>query len=723
MNEQLQKNDFVYFRNEILKDMKEIESKINEKVTNLYSLIKKNSDDSDQKINTINIKIKKLQENDPAFFQEIINSKLENNKNHFEDKLADLDAKLYIVKKDLSSACFKYDKILVENLKVRGIIGEGCTYANLKLFIEFLNKKIAELSTAKEKTFKEIKLVKNKINDIISQFKSDFENQKIVISDMTSIRLNEAERKNLDRNYTIEKQMDNLRLENYNFSNNLIKKTEELNIQWDKLENIKSEIYAKLKEEKISFKKYSDDLSNTFNSQKKEFNLIKSRFTELSNIFKNLTFKKLPFNNEGNNDTDIKYNKKEILKLAKRMNFNKKQSLSKEDIEMLENEEQKLIKLNEENIINNEQETKNIELNEILLYSNLEREDSNYENNINFKENLFSNEEENKKEENENKFDFENNNINKNNRKNFLNSNNSNSAENKNIYTKITIKSLNKKSKDDSDNNIKEDMNIEKTEIPLEKNIKNEDKNIFSKTLNKKFFFNLKNGNNFLKKINVNNSNERKKKRENEKISYHKNDIKKYLLKNESEKFREPLSLSNEIKTFNGHTNSPPLNLKYKNLSNKKEQINYEEILSLNLENILSNENNENENKYFQKLVSCVYITNEKLKIFSERIENDISLVKKEINQIYNDLNLIILNNHKRIRKLAPFHIKINNFDLYNNSGIQLNMENFKNIYKTNFIKNESSDKVFSSDKQESPKNILNSIEPYLIKKFKDKAL
>ena len=34
MNE-IQKNDFVYFRNEILKDMKQIETKINEKVINL----------------------------------------------------------------------------------------------------------------------------------------------------------------------------------------------------------------------------------------------------------------------------------------------------------------------------------------------------------------------------------------------------------------------------------------------------------------------------------------------------------------------------------------------------------------------------------------------------------------------------------------------------------------------------------------------------------------
>ena len=731
MNEPLKKDDFVYFRNEILKDMKQMESKINEKVTSLYSYIKKISADNDQKIDTVNAKIIKLLENDPMLLEEKINSKIEKNKVNFEDKIADLGAKLYILKKDLSNACFKYDKIVLDNLKVTGIIGEGCTYANLKNYIEFLNKKLAELSNSKEKMVKEYNLIKNKINDIQNQFKSDFENQKIIINDMTSIRINEAEKGNLERIYIMEKQLENLRLENYNFSNNLIKKTEELSIQWDKLENIKNEIYEKLDEEKISFKKYSDNLSYIFNSQKREFNLIKSRFTDLSNVIKHLPLMKFS-NNEGNNDIDTKNSKKDILKLAKRLNFNKKQSLTKEDLEIIQKEENNLIKPVDEEDVINEQEKKIIKNNEIILSDNLKREDSNYINNINInlKENLIDNQEEIKKEEKQKELDLENNNINKNNRKNFIKENNSNSVENKNIYTKITIKSLNKKSNDDSTNNAndeKEDINLEKekNENPNETVGKNEEKNNFSKTLTKNIFLNLKKGNRSLKKINFNKSNEKKEIKENEKISFQKNNIKKHLLKSENEKFHEYLSLSNEIKTFNHHTNTTPLNLKLRNIINKKEPKHKEEILPLNLENFSSNENNEKENRYFKKIIEYINMTNhnisEKFQNISAQIGNDISSIKKEINQIYNDVNLVTLNNSNRVRKLAPFRIKINNFDLYNNSGIQLNMENFKNIYKNSFIRNKSSDKNLISE--DTPKNILNSIEPYLIKKFKDKIL
>ena len=49
-----QKNDFVYFRNEILKDMKQIEAKINDKVLNFCSYINKFTEETDKKLESIN---------------------------------------------------------------------------------------------------------------------------------------------------------------------------------------------------------------------------------------------------------------------------------------------------------------------------------------------------------------------------------------------------------------------------------------------------------------------------------------------------------------------------------------------------------------------------------------------------------------------------------------------------------------------------------------------
>ena len=712
MNEPI-KNDLIYFRNEILKDMKEMETKLNDKIVNLYSLINKINSKSDEKLSAINIKIKTLQDNDPSIIETKINSVIERNNNNLEQKISDLSTKIFILQKDLTNACYKYDKIVIDNLKVTGLIGDGCPYMNLKYFIEFLNKKITELITTKEKLVIEIKTFKNKINDMNNQIKTEIENQKIFINEITSNRINESNKKCLERSNKLEERIDNLRLENYNFSNDLIKKTEELKIQWDKLENIKEEIYDKLNEEKISFKKYTDNLSKSFNSQKKEFTNIKNKFNDKSNIFK-----QLPYRRNSINITNIgtRLGDKDISKISNKKSLSKKYFFNKDELSLINKDEIHILKedkINENiNEIDKEENVNNIKE---ILSENSEK-----------KQNIIENEKENEKE---NELNVEINNINKNNRKNNkMNDNNLNDNENKNIYTRITIKSLNKKSKDEEKNNDEINIIKEKNDIIKENNNQKEELKQFQKTLNKNIFLNLK-GNKSLQKFIFNNSLEKKHSKKNANISqinFWNNNIKKKILKLENEKILEPLSLSNDLRTIN---NTSPFNLKIKNLSNKSQLKNLEDLLHLNINDSLSNLNSgDKKNKFCEKIVQYIKIINhnidKKLNNFSSKIDHDIISIKKSVNQIYNDINLCQLNsdNNKRIKKITPFYIKINNYDLYNDSGIQLNMENFKNTFKHGMIRNKSNDKIFNSENLESPKNILNNVEPFLIKKFKDKG-
>ena len=712
MNEPI-KNDLIYFRNEILKDMKEMETKLNDKIVNLYSLINKINSKSDEKLSAINIKIKTLQDNDPSIIETKINSVIERNNNNLEQKISDLSTKIFILQKDLTNACYKYDKIVIDNLKVTGLIGDGCPYMNLKYFIEFLNKKITELITTKEKLVIEIKTFKNKINDMNNQIKTEIENQKIFINEITSNRINESNKKCLERSNKLEERIDNLRLENYNFSNDLIKKTEELKIQWDKLENIKEEIYDKLNEEKISFKKYTDNLSKSFNSQKKEFTNIKNKFNDKSNIFK-----QLPYRRNSINITNIgtRLGDKDISKISNKKSLSKKYFFNKDELSLINKDEIHILKedkINENiNEIDKEENVNNIKE---ILSENSEK-----------KQNIIENEKENEKE---NELNVEINNINKNNRKNNkMNDNNLNDNENKNIYTRITIKSLNKKSKDEEKINDEIYIIKEKNDIIKENNNQKEELKQFQKTLNKNIFLNLK-GNKSLQKFIFNNSLEKKHSKKNSNISqinFWNNNIKKKILKLENEKILEPLSLSNDLRTIN---NTSPFNLKIKNLSNKSQLKNLEDLLHLNINDSLSNLNSgDKENKFYKKIIQYIKIINhnidKKLNNFSSKIDHDIISIKKSVNQIYNDINLCQLNsdNNKRIKKITPFYIKINNYDLYNDSGIQLNMENFKNTFKHGMIRNKSNDKIFNSENLESPKNILNNVEPFLIKKFKDKG-
>ena len=711
MNE-IQKNDFVYFRNEILKDMKQIETKINEKVINFYSSIKKITTENDEKINLIDLKLKALQNNDPLVLENKINSNFEKNRKKFEEKFDDIGAKINIIQRDLSNACFKYDRIVIDNLKVTGLIGEACPYSNLKYYIEFLHKKISELTISRDKINNELKAANNRISDILVQMKSDLEQQKYIIADMTSNRLNDANNKFLERDKMYEERISSLRLENYNFSNNLIKKTEELNIQWDKLEHIKEEIYKKFDEEKIRFKKYTEYLLNSFNLQKKEFNLIKSRFTDMSNVFKHFSTARNGFEN---------LDRKEIIKVARRLNFDKKQKMSKEDTEMINKEEKEnnILKIDGEENTNNEHQLKKKKKSDS---GDFKKEDSNYSFNINNQE-----DENNLKLTDENFIDLDINNINKNNRKININQNNSNSDEFKNIYTKIAIKSFNKKSKEaNEDINKNEDNLKDKNENEELINIKSKDgnNNTFTKILNKEMLSKLKKQKTLKKiKINDNDRGEKEEKEEKEELALTKDNFGKKFILSENDKINEFLSLSNEAKSFiNNCTNTTPHNLKLKKIVKKIEFKKNEAISPLQFDNSFFKLNSDKENIFYYKIIQYLNTTsrriNNSFENISLKLEHNLNSIKKEINQIYNDVNMMTLNSNQQIRKAPPFYFKINNYDLNNNSSFQLNMENFKKIYKHNNLKNKPIDRNFSP---ETPRNILNNIEPYLIKKFKEK--
>ena len=711
MNE-IQKNDFVYFRNEILKDMKQIETKINEKVINFYSSIKKITTENDEKINLIDLKLKALQNNDPLVLENKINSNFEKNRKKFEEKFDDIGAKINIIQRDLSNACFKYDRLVIDNLKVTGLIGEACPYSNLKYYIEFLHKKISELTISRDKINNELKAANNRISDILVQMKSDLEQQKYIIADMTSNRLNDANNKFLERDKMYEERISSLRLENYNFSNNLIKKTEELNIQWDKLEHIKEEIYKKFDEEKIRFKKYTEYLLNSFNLQKKEFNLIKSRFTDMSNVFKHFSTARNGFEN---------LDRKEIIKVARRLNFDKKQKMSKEDTEMINKEEKEnnKLKIDGEENTNNEHQLKKKKKSDS---GDFKKEDSNYSFNINNQE-----DENNLKLTDENFIDLDINNINKNNRKININQNNSNSDEFKNIYTKIAIKSFNKKSKEaNEDINKNEDNLKDKNENEELINIKSKDgnNNTFTKILNKEMLSKLKKQKTLKKiKINDNDKGEKEEKEEKEELALTKDNFGKKFILSENDKINEFLSLSNEAKSFiNNCTNTTPHNLKLKKIVKKIEFKKNEAISPLQFDNSFFKLNSDKENIFYYKIIQYLNTTsrriNNSFENISLKLEHNLNSIKKEINQIYNDVNMMTLNSNQQIRKAPPFYFKINNYDLNNNSSFQLNMENFKKIYKHNNLKNRPIDRNFSP---ETPRNILNNIEPYLIKKFKEK--
>ena len=832
----LTKKDFLYFKNDVLQDIKKVESKLTEKIGTLFSYIQKIGSSTDKRFDSMDIIIKKLSEYDHCEVENKIYSKIDELRKQLEDESIKNISKINIITKDLSTACYKYDKIVLDNLKVSGIVGEGCPYKNLKFYLEYINRKIKEIIIFKDRTYNEFNLLKETLNNINIQFQTDLENMKVQTKGLISEKYLESEKKCLERNKNVEELIKEMRLENYKYSTDLINKTEDIKIDWEKLENIKNEIYDKFNEEKNRFKKYTEILKRNFNSQKNEFIIIKSRYLQVRDIIKNLRFQKNLNDISNMNNNLSEENRNEIRSLTKKLNLFKKKKIKKKDLEKINNEiidnnfilmesqeeekdkninndikmlinkkksrkqkryksviETKAYKISTDFVnknmhnkeaysLNENKEDSNIKENKekIILNNNNDINISNYSNETNMNRNsdktINLNKSEtaneiniehndsfeliiNEKEKINEKF----NSYSTNNSKKFINNdkkdknklnkeeiknNNKTKTNESSKFSKMKIKTLDDKIKN---NDYKNNKNIVNNDVTVKNNRaksnlnKNENKTnktseiIFSKTSYNTSKNLLKNkiikekqkildknfkSNEITKQINENEKN--KEINEISDINFKNNNIRKKILENKNNQTKI-LSLSEDEKTFNNNILNNINNIFDSEMKEKKNNCN---ILRLNFEekNNIIKENNIKLKLFYRKIIHHLYKINffidEKIKNFSLDIYKNFDEIKNDINKINNEINKINLKN-KKIRNSELLNFKINNYDLYNNSGIELNMKNIKkkiieHDYYSFFSRNKLIKNKQIKEKLESPRNILNNVESFLIKKFKN---
>ena len=119
--EEITRNDLNFFQNEILKDMKSMEKKLNEKITIISTNFQNTSLLMDQKYENIKVKLDEIEKSlESKNAMETINNKLEKFNSKLEEKIVFYNTKIAKFERDLSNACFKYDKIFLNNISSPG---------------------------------------------------------------------------------------------------------------------------------------------------------------------------------------------------------------------------------------------------------------------------------------------------------------------------------------------------------------------------------------------------------------------------------------------------------------------------------------------------------------------------------------------------------------------------------------------------------------------------
>ena len=205
---------------------------------------------------------------------EDINNKLDKFNKKIEETTIINNTKIASFQKDLSNACYKYDKIFLNNISSPGLIGDGCPYATMRAFLEFVNNRIKEFISSKDKSMVDFKRYETWVKTTLDKFKEEIVDNKNEIYQFLNKEIKQYDKRSIEKMNIIEDKLSFIKIENGRYNYNLHKKWEEL-------------------EEKLKlFYTMNDNLINYYNNCKKEYLQIKNKFNDLSKYFKDIKVSK-----------------------------------------------------------------------------------------------------------------------------------------------------------------------------------------------------------------------------------------------------------------------------------------------------------------------------------------------------------------------------------------------------------------------------------------------
>ena len=310
------KNDIIYFKEDILKELKELKK-------DFYSKNNNTAIELQEKISNLSIKNEELSQK-TEYLSKIIDSQYSNNlseeKNYEKDKILQ-DIKRQILSNEIKLSDLKeefkihkeqYNNIIKNNIIYKGKIGPGCIYKNMHQFIDYIISNINNLNDFKDKKI----IDKNNYEFRIEKMIESLNNQINSILDNCKMYIKESNKKFEEKMSSEFKLYDSklmeTRVENLEYSKKLEIKAKELDEISEKILSMKSDIDNINEKTKKEIFDSNDKINTLINNYINEFISIKEHFNALSEFFKDLKSKI--------NLSDL-YNRKDILNFANKINF------------------------------------------------------------------------------------------------------------------------------------------------------------------------------------------------------------------------------------------------------------------------------------------------------------------------------------------------------------------------------------------------------------------
>ena len=316
-------SDIIYFKEDVLKDIKKMDIRL----TSKFDISSKEVQDKlaayDSKFEALTQKITDLASlisQDKAIQEKI--EKLQNFKSNAESQLTTHEVKQNTLQKELSDAIFKYDKVIYDNIMYPGVIGNCCRFKTFRDYIDYDLTQIGNLLSFKEKQTNDLKTYKAKLDVMMQSFQQQINGITLTMTQYTNKSVADGEERMRSLLKIYEDRLEDMRVENGKYAVQLKNQSAAMTSEWGKVLDVKKEIYEKFDADDKAMKDSTSLLVRNYEGYKKEFKVIKNRFTQLSEFIKDVRFRI----NLGNS-----VKRKEYNDMSKNINFDKKQVLKEDD--------------------------------------------------------------------------------------------------------------------------------------------------------------------------------------------------------------------------------------------------------------------------------------------------------------------------------------------------------------------------------------------------------
>ena len=322
-SQQSSKMEMLLFKDEVLKDIKISKREIFDKLKMDSSVVSEKILNLENKINFINQKIEELslllnKDNANNIMSQI--ATFTEFKNKTKESLLTLEIKINNIDKELKNNIYRIDNILSDSVIYPTIIGRNSKYKTFHQMLDYILSQISQNTTYREKNTLDLNSYKKKLESLVQSFQVQKDSILNITNNSINKKAEETEEKfqNLIKLY--DERLQETRAQNSEYMKNMEHTLNQVRGRMGEFKEYKDNIIEKLNEEKKIAKDENEKTQHIFFGYKKEFNLIKEKFTQLSEFIKDVRFRV-------NIGEEVK--RREFFHISNKIDFTKPQKLEK----------------------------------------------------------------------------------------------------------------------------------------------------------------------------------------------------------------------------------------------------------------------------------------------------------------------------------------------------------------------------------------------------------